>query len=323
MAIGSTTLSIGGTTGSTSLSIGGASPSTGELGGSSTLAIEGVVNLANATFVGSSTVLHNVGFRLVDLSTAGGSTFLAEGIALARAVANISSNSAVAFEAPQTLGVMTAEGNSTAAIEGIVNLGNAPMAGDSTLSGQGRAIAEGIAQLTGESILYTFNANSRNIELSGGSILELIGNGAAIGELGGSGVLVINNALAIGEIGGSSLFVPEGWGLSRFPPWDVWPGVTCDGTKIYIDIDEIPYLTAAAADAATGDWRTVMHCLLAQLHDVISEPDIKFRTQAIYSFKLDDKNYNNSDFGDFSNIRRQIRMSFLVSHIPTDVVEEP
>jgi hypothetical protein len=47
-----------------------------------------------------------------------------------------------------------------------------------------------------------------------------------------------------------------------FPPFLVWPGYSSDGTNITIPIADLPGLSAAEADATTGDWREILQAIL-------------------------------------------------------------
>ena len=48
-------------------------------------------------------------------------------------------------------------------------------------------------------------------------------------------------------------------------PTAVWPGYTSNGTRITIPLADIDGLTAAQADADTGDWRAIVVAICEQL----------------------------------------------------------
>lgn len=49
-------------------------------------------------------------------------------------------------------------------------------------------------------------------------------------------------------------------------PEDLWPGYTSDTTSLTIPISALPGLTAAEADATTGDWRNVLLALVSSAY---------------------------------------------------------
>jgi hypothetical protein len=58
----------------------------------------------------------------------------------------------------------------------------------------------------------------------------------------------------------------EGYGFRKFAPMLLFSGYVSDGTSITIPIADLIGLTAAEADAVTGDWREILQAIL--LHAV-------------------------------------------------------
>jgi hypothetical protein len=62
-------------------------------------------------------------------------------------------------------------------------------------------------------------------------------------------------------------------------PQQLFPGITSDGTSITIPLTDLPGLSAAEADATTGDGRKVFYGIIEQSHQALSALDAANRPQ--------------------------------------------
>lgn len=202
----------------------------------------------------------------------------------------------------------------------------------------GRSIANGVASIT-----FTLSADpvpngvaSITFALAGEGKTVAQGAGiaaVAFGLLGigtsnrGNGLATIafdvtgqaNPATGLAEV----TFTVSGTGdlFSRFAPKLIWPGFSSDTVNITIPIAELGgQLTAAEANATTGDMREVLQALLLSVdtyHNAMAAPD---RPKTFQSNALVDWNYNHRSLGRV--IKREIWERIVVDYATRTVADE-
>lgn len=67
----------------------------------------------------------------------------------------------------------------------------------------------------------------------------------------------------------------------NYAPTSIWPSYSSDGTNITIPIAQLPGLSAAEADAVTGDWREVMQTMVRTLNNYLEQIALSARTRTV------------------------------------------
>jgi len=103
----------------------------------------------------------------------------------------------------------------------------------------------------------------------------------------------------------------------RLSPVYLWPGYDSDGTSITIPLAQLPGLSVAEADAATGDWREVLQAILVSSLDH-SELYIKQSLASqLDTYKIYRKNFYRSTIDSYFTVQ------FLTDMGVPNVAPEP
>jgi hypothetical protein len=115
----------------------------------------------------------------------------------------------------------------------------------------------------------------------------------------------------------------DGSYITRLAPVRWMPGYTSDGTSITIPIAALgENITAAEANAVTGDWREILQAVLVktnEYHRSLSPTELK-QPKAFGSFVFTDYNSQHPIFG--SGLKRTIRVKFHLLQNQTDLASE-
>lgn len=108
-----------------------------------------------------------------------------------------------------------------------------------------------------------------------------------------------------------------------FPPEELFPGYSSDGTSIIIPIAALPGLSVSEADAVTGSWLDIMQSIMLRADDALNEAHpinsmAQNRPQTISSFILEDWNRPT-----VNQMRRDIRIKFNIKYAAQKITEEP
>jgi hypothetical protein len=104
-------------------------------------------------------------------------------------------------------------------------------------------------------------------------------------------------------------------------PTLLWPSYSSDGTNITIPIAAIDGLTAAEADATTGDWRSIMLSLISTAHRYYDGLDTADKPTA---FVASDPTVQSVTSGSFAgSYRTTYTFTLMTTFATPDMSDEP
>jgi hypothetical protein len=103
-------------------------------------------------------------------------------------------------------------------------------------------------------------------------------------------------------------------------PVDVVSSYGFDGAHITIQIVSLPGVTAANANASTGDWRQLFQALCLITDDWLAGMPVASKPLAIRSFMLEDWRRKDPKFG--RHMKRSFAFDFTTKYPLMDVTEE-